>query len=83
MNVKALTLSLGIVWGVAIFLTGIIAMFGWGTYMVDVFSSLYIGYKASFFGAIIGMIWAFVDGALFGFFISYLYNFFAKKENVK
>ena len=80
MKVKALSISLGIVWAAGVVILGWVAIGGWGDYAVDVLGSLYIGYEASFTGAIIGGIWAFVDAAVAGFFIAFLYNFFAEDK---
>ncbi|MFH1276248.1 MAG: hypothetical protein ABIH82_03980 [Candidatus Woesearchaeota archaeon] len=50
LNVKAFTLSSGIVFGTGFLLLGWMAGFGWGTEMVSLFSSLYVGYKPGFLG---------------------------------
>jgi len=44
----------------------------------DFLSTLYLGYSLSFFGIIIGMIWAFFDAAIGGFVIAWLYNKLSK-----
>ncbi len=77
-NAKALGLSLGIVWSALIFLSAIVAMFGWADEIVRVFGSLYIGYAPTVIGAIIGAVWAFVDAFIGGVLIAWLYNKFAK-----
>jgi hypothetical protein len=74
-DIKALGLTLGIVWGVAMFLLGLMVMFfNWGVAWVELMSSLYIGYKATFLGSIIGGIWGFVDAGIAGVIIAWLYN---------
>jgi hypothetical protein len=78
---RALCLSLGITWGLAMLILGWVAAFGWGTTMVHVFSSLYIGYSPTFWGGIIGGIWAFFDAAVLGIIISFFYNLFICKAN--
>ena len=75
-DVKAVTLSIGVTWAIGALLLGWIAAFGWGTCLVQGLSSLYIGFRPGFFGGIIGAIWAFVDGAITGFLIGSFYNFF-------
>jgi hypothetical protein len=55
----------------------ITAMFGWGTALIAPLASLYIGYSASILGAIIGVIWAFIDGFVAGVVIAWIYNFIA------
>lgn len=78
LSVKGLSLALGISWSVCILLTGWASMFGWGSGLVEVMSSIYIGYEAGFVGGLIGAAWGFVDGAVAGLFIALLYNFFSK-----
>jgi len=75
LNPKALGLTLGIIWGSAIFLIGITSMlYDYGTALVNLFSSLYIGYTATFGGSIVGAIWGFVDAGVGGVIIAWLYN---------
>ena len=71
---NALGIAIGILWAAYVLFCGIIAMFGWGIALVDAFSSLYIGYGPSVFGAIIGALWGFVDGYIAGVVIAWLYN---------
>ena len=79
LNVKAFGLAVGIVWSVGMFVLGIIAMaFGWGGKFVEILSSLYIGYKATFLGSIIGAVWGFIDAGIGGIIVAWLYNKFAK-----
>ena len=77
--VKAFGLAVGIVWGVGMFVLGIIAMaFGYGDRFVEILSSLYIGYKATFLGSIVGAVWGFIDAGIGGIIVAWLYNKFAK-----
>lgn len=78
LDAKAMALSIGIVWSALIFLSAFMAMLGWAVDMVDVLGSLYIGYQATFAGAIIGALWAFIDGYVGGLIVVWLYNKFAK-----
>jgi hypothetical protein len=78
LKIKGLTLSLAVTWSLGILLLGWSASYGWGDYLVDTLGSVYIGYRPTFFGSIIGAIWAFINGAIAGFCISYFYNFFSK-----
>jgi hypothetical protein len=78
-NVKALAVAIGALWALYVLFLGWMAAFGWGRELVTVLSSLYIGYNASFFGGIIGGIWAFIDGAVAGAIIAWVYNLVAKK----
>ncbi len=76
----ALGLTLGIVLGLYTLFIGLSAAWlNWGTPIVQLLSSLYIGYSATFAGAIIGFIWAFVDGFVCGLLIAWIYNAITKK----
>jgi len=78
-DAKALGLSLGIVWSAAMLILGLTTMlWDWGSAWVDLMSSMYIGYEATFLGSIIGAIWGFVDAGIGGLIIALLYNKLAK-----
>jgi hypothetical protein len=79
LNVKALTFSLGITWGLYMLVLGWVGAFGWGEEAIIIFSSFYIGFEASFVGGIIGAIWGFIDGVVGGLIIAFLYNSFCTK----
>jgi hypothetical protein len=80
LKVKALAISLGVLWSLAILSLSIIAMMS-ENYLhnvVEFFSSIYLGYSLSFTGILIGMVWAFIDAAIGGWFLAWLYNKLAK-----
>ena len=79
-NLKALALSLGITWALGLLFLGWVGAFGWGLEAVDVFSSFYIGYEPTFIGGVIGAVWGFIDGAVGGIVIGFLYNLFLPQE---
>ena len=80
LDVKALALACGILWGLGLF-------FGtWWVILLDgasgeptVIASVYRGYSLSAAGSLIGLIWAFVDGLIGGALIAWLYNRFAAR----
>jgi hypothetical protein len=74
----ALGIAIGVLWAFYVFCAGIFAMFGWGAALVAALGSFYIGYGASIVGAVIGAIWAFVDGFVAGLVIAWIYNMVAK-----
>lgn len=78
LSVHALGAGIGAMWGVSVLFCGITAMFGWGAGLVEALSSLYIGYAPSVTGALIGGLWAFVDGYIGGVIIAWIYNRVAK-----
>jgi hypothetical protein len=75
----ALGVAIGILWAIYVFVVGITAMFGWGNALVEALASLYIGYRASVLGAIIGALWAFADGFIAGVVIAWIYNVVAAR----
>ena len=80
LNIKAFGLALGIVWAVGVMIMGIIVMIfqNYGAGFVDALGSLYIGYKATVLGVVIGGAWAFVDAGIFGLVVAWVYNKLAK-----
>ena len=75
LNPKKLGMALGYTAVVYIFLLSICtAITKRGIALVSLLSSLYLGYKISFFGIIVGMAWAFVDFFIGGFIFALIYN---------
>ena len=74
LNVKAFSLAWGITCGLGFMLLGWVATSGWGLKMVTTMSSLYIGYAASFWGGILGGIWAFFDWGIGALIFVLFYN---------
>ena len=78
LNVKALGLTLGIVWASGIFLMGLTSTFtNWGLDFFTLMGSVCIGYSNTFGGTLIGTIWGFCDGAVCGALIAWIYNKFS------
>ncbi|MBN1456848.1 MAG: bacteriophage holin [Sedimentisphaerales bacterium] len=80
LNVKALAIAFGITWSAGMLLSGWAAMCGWCTGMVDVFSTIYIGFAPSILGGIIGAVWGFADGAIGGVIVALIYNIVTKPK---
>jgi len=79
LNVKAMGLTLGIIWSVATIIMGITSMFfDYGIGMVKAIGALYIGYQPTPLGILIGAVWGFVDAGIFGLVLAWLYNKLAK-----
>lgn len=77
LSIKALGLSLGIVWAAYVILLGwIAALSGYGCSLVELIGSVYLGYNPTILGGIIGGAWAFVDGAIAGAVFAWVYNKF-------
>ena len=75
-NPLALGLSLGIVWGLALFLTTWLCYFtGYGKMFLDVLAaSIYPGFTVSPPGSFLGFVYGFVDLAVMGTLVAWLYN---------
>jgi len=75
----SLGMACGIAWGVGMFLTGIIALyFDIAKPFVDLFSSIYIGYDATWLGSAIGGLYGFVDAFIGAIIVAWIYNCFIK-----
>ena len=80
LNVKAFALTFGLVWGVGLFLlTWWIIFFDGATGEPTLIGQLYRGYTISPLGSVIGLIWALVDGLIFGALFAWLYNTLGQK----
>ncbi len=77
LRVVPVGLAIGFTWGIGVLLLGWISAAGWGARLVDVLSSLYLGYAPTLLGGLVGGLWAFVDGFLGGLVLAFLYNAFA------
>jgi hypothetical protein len=75
LKVSAFGLALGIVWGGAMFLLGVVDIFTtWGDAWGAIMSTIYIGYSPTFLGSIIGGVWGFCDAGIGGVIVAWLYN---------
>ncbi|RLA88218.1 MAG: hypothetical protein DRG20_06460 [Deltaproteobacteria bacterium] len=81
LDVKAFALTCGIVWGIGLFiLTWWIILFHGATDQLTFIGRVYIGYRITPLGSVIGLAWAFVDGLIGGAIFAWLYNLFAKSS---
>lgn len=79
LNIRALALSFATIWGLTVLFLGITSMFGWGIDIVAVLGTFYLGYAPTILGAIIGTIWAFVNGIITAMIFGYLYRAFSSR----
>ena len=77
LRIVPVALAFGLTWGIGVMLLGWVSGIGWGGRLVDVLSSVYVGYASTFLGGLIGGAWAFVDGFIAGLLLAFLYNVFA------
>ena len=82
LNVKALSLTSGLLWGFGLlFITWWIMLFEGATGEVTLIGQVYRGYCISPLGSIIGLIWGFVDGLIGGAIFGWVYNFVAGRTS--
>lgn len=80
LNIKALALAAGIVWGLAILLlTYWFLLMGYEGETLSRLSNVYLGYSVTWYGGFIGLAWGFVDGLIGGAVLAWLYNRFVPK----
>jgi ABC-type nitrate/sulfonate/bicarbonate transport system permease component len=83
LSLKALALASGILWALALFLTGLTSLIwpGYGETFLKMMASVYPGYHASgsISDVIVGTLYAFLDGAIFGLLFGWLYNLLGPK----
>jgi hypothetical protein len=80
LNVKAFSLTFGLFWGLGLFLlTWWIIAFDGTSHDVTFISRCYRGYSISPAGSLIGLVWAFFDGAIGGAIFAWLYNLLVSK----
>lgn len=78
LNIKALGLATGILWGVSIFLlTGWFLLLGHPGNLLSKLGGIYLGYSVTWPGAFVGLIWGFLDGFIGGAVLAWLYNKFS------
>lgn len=81
LSIKALALTSGILWGLAVFLVTIwITVTESGGTTLGKLHKFYFGYSVSWGGAFIGLLWGFVDGLICGAIFAWLYNILAKNK---
>jgi len=72
---RAMGISIGLVWGIAILLgTWWMLIFDARGQIFSKISTFYLGYSLSWGGSFIGFLWGFVYGFIAGFLIAWIYN---------
>lgn len=74
-----IALAFGLTWGSGMMVLGWVSEGGWGARIVDVLSSLYVGFSSTFLGGVFGGLWGFADGFLTGLVLIFFYNAFVGK----
>jgi hypothetical protein len=81
LNVKALAVATGIVFGIFSLIVGEAAVLtGVGLDYISITGPLHPGYSPTPLGAVILAFWMFVYGLIGGGLLAYIYNYFAQGE---
>lgn len=80
LNVAAFGFACGVSWAIFTLFLGWVALFGWGTPIVDALASIYPGYGADLAGAIAGAFWSLIDGFVGGAIVALVYNAFVRSK---
>lgn len=79
LNIKGFAIAFGIITGLWMLALSLLSLAtGWGSEVISLYGSLFVGYGATVGGAIAGAIWGFVYGFVFGALIAWLYNMLVK-----
>ena len=83
-DVRALAVTLGVIWGGAFFVAGVAHLL-WPPYaqaFLDMIASIYPGYQVGGFGTVVvGTLYALVDGAFCGAIVAAVYNTLVRAPN--
>jgi len=80
MNLRksALGLSLGVVWGLAVFAVTLLATMRGIGHTLQLLGVYYLGYTVSYPGSVVGLVWGFANGFVVGVLITWFYDLFCK-----
>lgn len=86
LNIKAMSMAFGLLWSVAILFVAAANLIwpGYGQAFLDMCASIYPGYRpGSGVGSVaVGTIYGLVDGAIGAAVLTWLYNFFARRQSL-
>ena len=81
LNVRAMALTWGILWGLGIFLATLWdILFDGASGEVTLLGRIYRGYHISFAGSLFGLLWGLVDGLVCGALFPWVYNLFVGRR---
>lgn len=71
----SMAMAMGLVFAIGTLVMGwYSALTGRADVMIQMMGTVYVGFGPTFLGAIVGAIWAFIEGAIFGYLLSFFYN---------
>ncbi|MGO9239913.1 MAG: bacteriophage holin [Bryobacteraceae bacterium] len=79
LNVKAFALAAGILWGAAVFVITLSALWRGAGGHLSLLRGFYCGYQVSYLGSVIGLVYGFATGLLGGALFAWLYNRMVKE----
>ncbi len=81
LNVLALGLACGLIWGLGLFIITwwIIAFDGQQPGETTFIGQIYRGYEITTMGSLLGLLWGFFDGLVGGMIFAWLYNLLATR----
>lgn len=80
LDVKSFALTCGLMWGLGLFfLTWWMIAFGGATGEPTLIGRIYLGYRISPAGSLIGLAWGFADALVGGAVFAWLYNLIASR----
>jgi hypothetical protein len=79
LDVKAFSLAAGILWGAAVLLITLAAVWRGAGMHVGLLAGIYPGYQVSYLGSIAGLVYGFVTGAILAALLAWLYNKLGKQ----
>ena len=81
LNVRALALTCGILWGLGLFLATLwMILFDGASGEITFIGRVYRGYSISMTGSLFGLLWGFVDGLIGGAIFAWVYNLFVGRR---
>ena len=84
LDVKAFGFALGVVWGGLMFFLGIADMlYFWGNSWGRMLAVLYVGYRPTILGSIVGGLSGFVYATILGFAVAWMYNRFVEENRIE
>ena len=75
----AFGLASGILWGLCVFIATAWAILKGGGNTLALLEQFYLGYSVTWLGAVIGLVWSFINGFIYGWLFAWLYNIFSGK----
>ncbi len=74
LSITAFTLSTACIGAIHLGLIATLGIFGHGIGLIEMLSSILLGFESSGPGIFIGLTWGFLFGGVYGYIFSWLYN---------